>query len=120
MLLCSPPTPCPLQPRLRFPLPATYLVAGACSMPTWADDTCTRIRVVRRRPLTGSPQHRGFFEERRGPPRLLDRPLRACYGRTPRRIQVPSSPRKKTRVANLTREQYNGLPFSFLRVQKGT
>ena len=27
---------------------------------------------------------------------------------------------KKTRVANLTREQYNGLPFSFLRVQKGT
>ena len=93
-LLCSPPTPCPLQPRLRFPLPATYLVAGACSMPTWADDTCTRLRVVRRRPLTGSPQHRGFFEERRGPPRLLDRPLRACYGRTPRRIQAPSSPRQ--------------------------
>ena len=27
---------------------------------------------------------------------------------------------KKTRVANLTREQYNGLPFAFLRVQKGT
>jgi transposase-like protein len=27
---------------------------------------------------------------------------------------------KKTRVANLTREQYNGLPFSFLRIQKGT
>src|SRR5439155_15017316 len=80
MLLCSPPIPCPLQPRLRFPLPATYLVAGACSMPTWADDTCTRIRVVRRRPLTGSPQHRGFFEERRGPPRFLDHPLRACYG----------------------------------------
>jgi transposase-like protein len=25
---------------------------------------------------------------------------------------------KKTRVANLTREQYNGLSFSFLRVQK--
>jgi hypothetical protein len=24
-----------------------------------------------------------------------------------------------SRVANLTREQYNGLPFSFLRVQKG-
>ena len=28
--------------------------------------------------------------------------------------------RKKTRVANLTREQYNGLPFAFLWVQKGT
>ena len=27
---------------------------------------------------------------------------------------------KKTRVANLTREQYNGLPFAFLRVQKGS
>jgi transposase-like protein len=27
---------------------------------------------------------------------------------------------KKTRVANLTREQYNGLLFAFLRVQKGT
>jgi hypothetical protein len=25
-----------------------------------------------------------------------------------------------SRVANLTREQCNGLPFSFLRVQKGT
>ncbi len=31
-------------------------------------------------------------EERRGPPRLLDRPLRACYGRTPRRIQSPPRP----------------------------
>src|SRR5262249_29114702 len=27
---------------------------------------------------------------------------------------------KKTRVANLTREQYNRLPFASLRVQKGT
>jgi transposase-like protein len=27
---------------------------------------------------------------------------------------------KKTRVANLAREPYNGLPFSFLWVQKGT
>ena len=27
---------------------------------------------------------------------------------------------KKTRVANLTREQYNILPFASLRVQKGT
>ena len=26
---------------------------------------------------------------------------------------------KKTRVANLTREQYNGLPFTFFQVQKG-
>jgi len=32
----------------------------------------------------------GFVEEGRGPPRLRDRPLRTCHGRTPRRI--PSSP----------------------------
>jgi hypothetical protein len=32
-LLCSPPTPCPHQPRLRFPLPVAYLAASACSMP---------------------------------------------------------------------------------------
>src|SRR4030095_4068479 len=32
-LVCSPPTPCPHQPRLRFPLPVTYLDAGAYSMP---------------------------------------------------------------------------------------
>ena len=34
-------------------------------------------------------------EERRGPPRFLGRPLRACRGRTPRRI--PSSPRPSKR-----------------------
>src|SRR4030095_10147088 len=33
LLLCSPPTPCPHQPRLRFPLPAAYLAASACPMP---------------------------------------------------------------------------------------
>src|SRR5919108_623479 len=41
-LLCSPPTPCPLRPRLRFPLPVAYLDAGACSVPLEADDTCAR------------------------------------------------------------------------------
>jgi hypothetical protein len=32
------------------------------------------------------------FEERRGPPRLLGRPLRACRGRTPRQIRSPPRP----------------------------
>jgi hypothetical protein len=41
-LVCSPPTPCPHQPRLRFPLPVAYLDAGACSVPMGADDTCAR------------------------------------------------------------------------------
>src|ERR1041384_2489795 len=41
-LVCSPPTPCPLRPRLRFPLPVAYLDADACSVPLEADDTCAR------------------------------------------------------------------------------
>jgi hypothetical protein len=41
-LVCSPPTPCPHQPRLRFPLPVASLDAGACSVPMGADDTCAR------------------------------------------------------------------------------
>ena len=32
-LVCSPPTPCLLWPRLRFPLPVAYLAAGASSVP---------------------------------------------------------------------------------------
>jgi hypothetical protein len=40
--VCSPPTPCPHQPRLRCPLPVAYLDAGACSVPMGADDTCAR------------------------------------------------------------------------------
>ncbi len=34
----------------------------------------------------------GGVEERRGPPRLRDHPLRTCCGRTPRRIQSPPLP----------------------------
>ena len=34
----------------------------------------------------------GRFEERRGPPGFLGRPLRACHGRTPRRIRSPPRP----------------------------
>jgi hypothetical protein len=41
-LLCRPPTPCPLQPRLRFPSSVAYLDAGACSVPHRADDPCAR------------------------------------------------------------------------------
>ena len=32
-LVCSPPTPCPLQPPLWFPLRVAYLAAGASSVP---------------------------------------------------------------------------------------
>src|SRR5262249_8332397 len=34
----------------------------------------------------------GRVEERRGPPRFLDRPLRTCHGRTPRRIRASPRP----------------------------
>jgi len=34
-------------------------------------------------------------EEKRGPPRFLDRPLPACRGRTPRRIRSPPRPSKR-------------------------
>jgi hypothetical protein len=34
----------------------------------------------------------GCVEERRGPPGFLDRPLRTCCGRTPRRIPSPPRP----------------------------
>ena len=32
-LVCSPPTPCPRRPQLRFPSPVTYLDAGSSSVP---------------------------------------------------------------------------------------
>ena len=90
-LFCSPPTPCPHWPRLQFPLPVAYLDAGACSMPrgptTRAPATCRASETGRR--LSAKP---GFVEERRGPPRLRGHPLRACSGRTPRRIHPPPCP----------------------------
>jgi len=69
MLLCSPPTPCPLRPWLRFPLPAAYLDAGTSSVLICsAADTCARIRVVCRRRVTGSPQHRDWSRKGEGLP----------------------------------------------------
>jgi hypothetical protein len=40
------------------PLAVAYLDADACSVPHEADDRCARLRVVRRRRVTGSPPHR--------------------------------------------------------------
>src|SRR5262245_32453529 len=85
----------PLQPSDSLPPSATAPVPLARGLPRcgrlfWAseaDDTCARQRVVRRRRVTGSPPDREWVEERRGPPRLLDRPLPTGQGRTPRRIR---------------------------------
>ncbi len=52
---------------------------------------CVRLRAARRRPfrLSASPV---TLEEKTGPPGLLGRPLRACRGRTPRRIRLSPRP----------------------------
>ncbi len=49
--------------------------------------TCCASETTHR--LSASP---GFVEEKRGPPRLRGRPLRACYSQTPRRIPFPPRP----------------------------
>jgi hypothetical protein len=90
-LLCRPPTPCPHQPRLRFPLPVAYLDAGACSVPGGQ----RHVRLQTRRAsetthrLSAKPE---WVEARRGPPRCLGRPLRPCHGRTPRWRHPPPRP----------------------------
>ncbi len=50
------------------PLAVAYLDADACSVPQRADDTCARLRVVRRRRLTGSPQSRDSSRRGEGLP----------------------------------------------------
>jgi hypothetical protein len=44
-----------LPPSATAPVPlaVAYLDADSCSVPLEADDTCARIRVVRRRRVTG-------------------------------------------------------------------
>ena len=60
--------------------------------PTAAGRVCARQRTARRRLITGSPSPRNPPKERQGPPRCLDRPLRACRGRTPRRVRASPRP----------------------------
>src|SRR5262249_45341640 len=90
-LVCRPPTPCPQQPRLRCPVPTAYLDAGACAVP----DGRRHLRLQTRR--ASETTHRRsarpeWVEARRGPPRCLGRPLRACHGRTPRRRRPSPRP----------------------------
>jgi len=54
---------------------------------TRAPATCRASETGHR--LSAQP---GCVEERRGPPRLRGHPLRACSGRTPRRIRSPARP----------------------------
>ena len=95
-LICSPPTPCPHWPPLRFPLlwPTQVRTPVLCQKGRRhvRPHTCRASETGHR--LSAIP---GFVEERRGPPRLRGHPLRACYGRTPRRIQPPPCPKKNSR-----------------------
>src|SRR5215470_11015255 len=79
LLLCSPPTPCPLQPPLRFPLRVASLAAGACAVPvrptTRAPAPCRASETGYR--LSARP---AWIEKRRGPPRVRGRPRRTCHG----------------------------------------
>ena len=84
--------PRPLGPWLRFPWPVAALDADACSLPR---GPTTRVPAYGSCVGDGSPALRKtgfFFEERRGPPRFLGRPLRACHGRPPRRIRASPRP----------------------------
>ena len=94
-----------------------------CRRPTpmWALVLC-RSTISRRcvRPQThraSETDHRlsaspVAVEEKRGPPRFLDRPLRACRGRTPRRIRSPPRPSKRRGRRHLQAIQHPGHPGS--------
>ena len=101
--LCSAGSGCHPVPRLhrsyaalRLPAPFGHGSGSPCRRPT-SVRTLVLCPLGRRhvRPHTRRASETGhrlsakpeFVEERRGPPRLLGRPLRACHGRTPRRIR---------------------------------
>src|SRR5262249_50766349 len=106
---CSTGSACHPVPRrlrsyaaLRLPAPVGRGSGSPCprptSMPALVLCPLSGRRHVRphtlraleaRPPCSGTP---GLVEERRGPPRLWDRPLRTCHGRTPRQIHPPPRP----------------------------
>ena len=89
-----------MPPSDSLPPSATAPVPLAHGLPR-----CGRFVLCPKGPTTRAPAtcrasetgHRlsvtpGWVEERRGPPRLRDRPLRTCHGRTPRRRHLPPCP----------------------------
>ena len=88
-LLCSPPIPsfssATATVSLAGGLPRCehfFLATGCmCSLTPPVSESGHRVSVA--------PE---LYEEERGPPRLPGRPLRACRGRTPRRIEACPRP----------------------------
>src|SRR4029450_13070148 len=91
-LLCRPPTPCPLQPPLRFPLLMAYLDAGALFYAPRGRRHVRPQRAVRRRRVTGSPSRRTVSRRGEGLPGYGTVLFRTCHGRTPRRRHLPPCP----------------------------
>ena len=60
---------------------------GLAELPAWLHSHCTVQR--RRHFYPGSPQAGSLPEEKRGDPRCLGHPLRACRGLRPRRVRPP-------------------------------
>lgn len=97
--------PVPRRPRsyaaLRRPAPISHGSGSPCQWPTALRVLVLcplgrrHVRLRTRRAsetthwLSARPEYVG---ERRGPPRCLGHPLRACSGRTPRRIRSPLRP----------------------------
>ena len=107
-LVCSPPTPslpsvaAPVSPRQR---PTS--VRRTCSSPL---HRCPRRPVQRRRLFyPGSPCAGSLPKEKRGDPRCLGHPLRACRGPRPRRVQPPLA-RSRCGHHRLQVRQYPGHP----------
>ena len=67
-LLCRPPTPCPLQPPLRFPWLMAYRDAGALCYAPRGRRHVRPQRAGRRRRVTGSPSRRTVARRGEGLP----------------------------------------------------
>jgi len=103
-LLCSPPIPSSSSATATVSLAGglprcehLFLATGCmCSLTHQVSESGHRVPVA--------PE---LYEEERGPPRLPGRPLRACRGRTPRRIQA--CPRPDHGQALVAFEQFSTL-----------
>ena len=95
-LVCGPPTPLWLQPRLWFPLPSAYREANAfLHRPHVRSQNVRRVGGLR----SGSSAAPAFLVDHQGSPRLLDRPLPPRRGRPPRRVRRPHRPLSVTTTA---------------------
>jgi hypothetical protein len=107
-----------MQPSDSLPPSAAAPVPLAGGLPRCGRLFCASTGRRHVRPPTRRASETGHrlsakpecVEERRGPPRLLDRPLRACSGRTPRRIRAPLAPLSQRCVVAFDEVQHSRHP----------